>query len=100
MASCLKAVHFRHLNIHEHKVVRDRFQRLERFLAVGNRVTVNTQFFENAQRDLLIGDVVFGNQYPGTAPRQYARRSSGGLTAGRASPREGAKAACESRPFR
>ena len=62
LAGGLEAVHHRHLHVHQHQVVRDGLERLEGLGAVGHGLGAQAQFLEHAQRHLLVGDIVLGQQ--------------------------------------
>ncbi|OPZ58073.1 MAG: Outer membrane protein TolC precursor [Deltaproteobacteria bacterium ADurb.Bin510] len=57
-----QAVHFGHLYIHQHQVIIDHFQRLDGFSAVGHGIGVEAELLEQSERDLLVGNVVVGQQ--------------------------------------
>ena len=56
------AIQLRHLAIHEHEIVGFARQRGERLAAVGDDVGGETELFEQAERDLLVDDVVLGEE--------------------------------------
>jgi len=57
-----EAIHFGHLDVHEDKVVFLAFDGLDGFEAVGGKVGVIAELLEDAKGDLLVDDVVFGDQ--------------------------------------
>jgi len=74
VARGFEAVHLGHLYVHEHKVVVERLKRPDGFGAVGHGVRSQSQFLEDAERHLLVGDVVLGQQDAHRAPPQFADR--------------------------
>ena len=62
------------MHVHQHKVVGQRFQCVDGFRAVGHSIHPQSQFLENAAGNLLVGDVVFGQQDANRAPAHLAKR--------------------------
>src|SRR5580704_5873472 len=58
----LKAVHFRHLTIHEDRVVGEEADHLDRLLAICGDIHAAAQLFEHPSRNHLIDGVVFYDQ--------------------------------------
>ena len=56
-----KSVHFRHLNIHKHKIVRDYLEGPDRFLAFGHGIGAIAELFQNVLCDLLVDPVFPGS---------------------------------------
>ena len=56
------AVHFRHLAIHEHDVVRDAPQRLDGLKAIGDGIGAMAEFLELADGHALIHRIILGDQ--------------------------------------
>jgi len=73
-AGGLYAVQLRHLHVHQHQVVGQGFQRLQRLRAVSHRVGAQAQLFKDAQRHLLVGDIVFRQQDARLAPGELVRQ--------------------------
>ncbi len=57
-----KAIHFRHLHVHEYKIVRNHFKSLDCLFAVSNGIGPKAQLFQNVQGNHLVGNVILGNQ--------------------------------------
>jgi len=55
-----KTVHVRHMYVHQHQVKRCVSQSFERFFAVFGQDRMMTTFFKQANRDLLIDAIIFG----------------------------------------
>ena len=55
--SGFKPIHFRHLHIHQHQVVGRHPQRLNRLLAVGHRIGLEAEFFEQMQGQFAVDGI-------------------------------------------
>ena len=55
-------IHFGHLTIHQHQVIRNAAQSFKRLPAVGHCVGAIAQLLQLPHRHLLIHDVIFGQQ--------------------------------------
>ena len=64
-AGGFEAVDDGHLDVHKDEVEGDAFERHEGFGAVRDGVGAQPEFFKDAESDLLIGDVVFGDEDAG-----------------------------------
>ena len=62
VAGSLEAVHLGHLDVHEHQVVGHRLERPDGLGAVGHRLRAQAQSAQDAERHLLVGDIVLGQQ--------------------------------------
>ena len=58
----LEAVHLGHLHVHQHHVVGLALDRLDRLDAVARQVGAVAHLLQQAQRELLVHDVVLGQQ--------------------------------------
>ena len=63
-AGGIEAVEMRHLDVHEHDVVRPAFERLDRLEPVRRDVGAVAEPLQQAERHLLVHRVVFGEQDP------------------------------------
>ena len=63
LAGGFKAVHFRHLDIHEDDVERLAFDGLKAFDAVLGDIGLVAEFLKETRRDLLVDDVVIAEQH-------------------------------------
>ena len=77
----LEAVHLRHLHVHQHRRVRDRFQRGHGLAPVADDVHATAQLLQHAPRDQLIDAGVLGHQHE-RALRHVASRTVGALAGG------------------
>ena len=72
-----QAVHHRHLHVHQHRVKRSGFHRVERQRAVLNQGDLDARGLEDQARHALVGGVVLGDENAGSA-LQTAGRVGGG----------------------
>ena len=90
----LEAVHLGHLHVHQHHVVGLARDRLDRLDAVRRQVGAVAHLLQQAQRQLLVHDVVFGEQDAQRMARGRAwRRSSAWPPRARPSARRRGRAA-------
>ncbi len=62
MTRCLEAIHFRHLYIHKHHVIRLALNCVYYLKTVGSYVCLVAHACQETQRQFLVGYIVFGQQ--------------------------------------
>ena len=55
-------IHFGHMAIHQNDVITDSIQGFEDLAAIGDGIRVEAEFLQLPQSDLLVDDIVLGNQ--------------------------------------
>ncbi len=69
----LKAVHFRHLHVHQHHVIRNQLVSLDRLVPIGHHVGPMAEILEQTHRHLLIDVIIVGDENAQRLPRRKCR---------------------------